>query len=376
MNSGLSNFGLRFIVEPSSTRLSKEESQAIKILQPAGFMLRKRNFLQQEDHEVFNYQSWVTEYSLLVGDLVEAIEHNHFILSIDHEGGRVIRPPLPITRFPYPLHWRELSRDVAKVHATELRSLSINLSFAPVLDLFTNPANPVIGERAFASSSNDTLNYAFQYFSEIEKSDIAGCVKHFPGHGDTSSDSHWELPIINKKLEELEARELIPFRAAINWPIRALMPGHLLVSSVDNEMVPASKIWLNNILREQYGYKGVIISDALAMKAILSNLKDSSFIAQLNRATLDLYLFGGDNLNIRDALYTAQMLRDVSLKEKEQLLLHNSAIARIKAFIASLALIHKPTLLDQSVFLKHQALASKIEANQKKWWDVKLEGFE
>jgi beta-N-acetylhexosaminidase len=177
-------FGHRFIVEPSGPVLLAKEKKLLAELKPAGVMLRKRNFVEGEP-----YEKWLAAYRALVEDLRKAAGGDRLILSIDHEGGRVVRPPEPITRFPYAARWADRSREVAEAMAAELRSLAINTVFGPVADIHSNPANPVINQRAFGRTPEEVLSGAIPYIEVMEAEGILPCPKHFPGHGDTHIDS-------------------------------------------------------------------------------------------------------------------------------------------------------------------------------------------
>ena len=123
----------------------------------------------------------------------------------------------------------------AKVWAEELASLGFNLNFAPVLDINSNPANPVIGERAFGRTPEEVISAALPFIEGMESHGVKACGKHFPGHGDTKVDSHYELPVLDLSPEELEVRELKPFVAAIRAGIGMIMTSHIVFTAIDKE---------------------------------------------------------------------------------------------------------------------------------------------
>jgi beta-N-acetylhexosaminidase len=195
-------------------------------------------------------------------------------VSVDQEGGRVARLRKPFTEWP-PMATLGRSGDpalaerFARALAAELRAVGITLDYAPVLDIHTNPKNPVIGDRALAETPDLVATLGTAIVRTLQDAGIAACGKHFPGHGDTSTDSHHELPLVEHPPDQLRARELVPFRAAIAARVATIMTAHVLVPALDEER-PAtlSRRIVHDILREELGYDGVILSDDLEMKAI------------------------------------------------------------------------------------------------------------
>ena len=195
-------------------------------------------------------------------------------VSVDQEGGRVARLKAPFTEWP-PMATLGRSGDVAlaerfaRALAAELKAVGITLDYAPVLDVHTNPKNPVIGDRALAGRAGDVARLGAAIVRALQDEGIAACGKHFPGHGDTSSDSHDELPLVDHPPERLREVEFVPFRAAIEAGVATIMTAHVLVPSLD-EKRPAtlSKRVVTDILRRELRYDGIILSDDLEMKAI------------------------------------------------------------------------------------------------------------
>jgi beta-N-acetylhexosaminidase len=195
-------------------------------------------------------------------------------VSIDQEGGRVARLKAPFTEWP-PMATLGRARDdqlaerFARALAAELKAVGVTLDYAPVLDIHTNPKNPVIGDRALADKAADVARLGAAIVRTLQREGIAACGKHFPGHGDTSTDSHFELPLVEHPPERLREVEFAPFRAAIDAGVATIMTAHVLVPSLD-EQRPAtlSKRVVTDILRNELHYDGVILSDDLEMKAI------------------------------------------------------------------------------------------------------------
>jgi len=197
-------------------------------------------------------------------------------VSVDQEGGRVARLKKPFTEWP-PMATLGRSGDIelaarfARALAAELKAVGITLDYAPVLDIHTNPKNPVIGDRAIAERADEVARLGSVIVRELQAAGIAACGKHFPGHGDTSTDSHHELPLIEHPLERLRQVELVPFRAAIEAQVATMMTAHVFLPALD-EKRPAtlSRRIVTELLREELRYDGVIFSDDLEMKAIAS----------------------------------------------------------------------------------------------------------
>jgi beta-N-acetylhexosaminidase len=195
-------------------------------------------------------------------------------VSVDQEGGRVARLKEPFTRWPPMATLGRAGSDAlaerfARALAAEVRAAGFTLDYAPVLDIHTNPKNPVIGDRALAEQAGDVARLGRIIVRTLQEEGVAACGKHFPGHGDTSQDSHHELPLVEQPPDRLRAVEFVPFREAIAAGVQFIMTAHVLVPSLDEER-PAtlSPRVVQAILRNELGFDGVILSDDLEMKAI------------------------------------------------------------------------------------------------------------
>lgn len=195
-------------------------------------------------------------------------------VGIDQEGGRVARLREPFTRWP-PMsalgHADDdgLAARFATALARELAAVGITLNFAPVLDVLTRSPNPAIGDRALSSRSDIVTRLGRVLIETLQANGIAACAKHFPGHGDTSTDSHEDLPLVEADPERLRAVELEPFRAAVAARVASIMIGHLFVPSIDDQ-APAtlSRAIIQGLLREDLGFDDVVFTDDLDMKAV------------------------------------------------------------------------------------------------------------
>lgn len=205
-------------------------------------------------------------------------------ISLDQEGGRVARLRDGFTRWPPMITLGrsgddELARRFAEALAAELAAVGITLDYAPVLDILTNPDNPAIGDRALADEAQAVARLGAVIISALQANGVASCGKHFPGHGDTSVDSHKTLPVIEHDRQRLHAVELVPFKRAIDTGVAAIMTGHVLVPALD-ERAPAtlSRAVVQDVLRGELGFDGVVLTDDLDMGA-LANWYDIAEIA-------------------------------------------------------------------------------------------------
>lgn len=252
-------------------------------VQPAGFILFARNVEEPAQVRELNRQL----SSLLPAELPP-------LLSVDQEGGRVQR--IKATEWPR-ARWVGNVDDVAQTRALaramgdELRSLGFHVDWAPVADVDSNPKNPVIGDRAFSDRPQVVARHVTAFLAGLEEAGIAGCVKHFPGHGDTMVDSHLDLPIVEKEPPELDRCELVPFRAAIQAGAPLVMTAHVSFPAWD-EVHPAtmSSAVLRGVLRERLGFQGVLVSDDLEMKAVRGRYPLELQLELASRATVDLFL--------------------------------------------------------------------------------------
>ncbi|MBT9598099.1 MAG: beta-N-acetylhexosaminidase [Vitreoscilla sp.] len=275
------------------------------------------------------------EVKQLVADLREAMGP-HALIAIDQEGGSVARATF-LPQAPAAMGLGAISDTAAAEAEAEaagamvargLRGLGINWNFAPVLDVNNNPANPVIAERSFGAEPQRVARLAAAWMRGSLREGVACCVKHFPGHGDTHTDSHHALPTVDKSLAELEALELIPFRAlAARAP--ALMTAHIVYPQLDAEH-PAtmSRRVLTGLLRESIGYRGVVISDALMMKAVHDRYGHERGAVLTLQAGADMALAQGSRADQQAALDAiASALQDGRLARAQM----EAARARLEA---------------------------------------------
>ncbi|MGD8318291.1 MAG: beta-N-acetylhexosaminidase [Myxococcales bacterium] len=235
------------------------------------------------------------------------------LVCVDQEGGRVARFGEPVLQLP-PMRTfgdvgdPDLTRQVAEVLARQLRAMGINLDFAPVLDVDTNPENPVIGDRAFGRSPEVVVEHGLAFAEGLHRGGVLSCAKHFPGHGDTDLDSHLALPVLRHDRARLDRVELAPFAAAARR-VPAIMTAHVVFEALDASL-PAtmSARVIGQLLREEVGFDGAVFSDDLEMKAVTErySIEEAGILAL--EAGCDLLLVCSD-------LEAAARLRDAVAQE-------------------------------------------------------------
>ena len=249
------------------------------------------------------------------------------LIAVDHEGWLVQRVRAPATVWPAmrahdrfaPPEDEAIAEQVGRAIGDELAELGFDIDFAPVLDVDTNPANPIIGDRAFGTSAEDVARRALAFARGLDAAGVMPCGKHFPGHGDTATDSHLELPRIDHGWDRLEEVELLPFRRAAAAGLPMIMTAHVVFAALDPAR-PAtlSEAVMTGLLRERIGYRGLIISDDLDMQAIAGHMgADVAAVAAI-RAGCDVLLLC-KNEEHQDAAHAAlirEAERDSELRRR------------------------------------------------------------
>lgn len=247
-------------------------------------------------------------------------------LGIDEEGGRISRL-LELTKLPTneEIGFRNdasFSYGIGKLLGKQLSAFGFNLDFAPVLDINSNPENPIIGDRSFGKDAEQVSELGIKTMEGIQSEQVIPVIKHFPGHGDTAVDSHKELPIIQKSLKDLQGLELIPFKKAINHGTEVVMTGHILLPKID-PTYPASlseKV-ITGVLRKQLGFEGIIITDDMTMKAIVNTFEIGEAAVSAVKAGNDIVLVAHDYANVvkvKDAILQAVKTGEISEKRIDE----------------------------------------------------------
>lgn len=255
-----------FMVSFYGTQLTEIERDFLIDVQPGAVVLFGKNV---ESPEQVTLLTNAYQQTILDGDGIP------LFIAVDQEGGLIQHLQEGFTRFPLPSLWTatqntDLVYQIGEAMATEMRAVGVNMNLAPVADLNTNIDNPIIGRRSFGSDAELVMPILIHFIQGLQDNGVMATVKHFPGHGDTSSDSHIELPIIEHSRERLEAVEFVPFVSAIDAGVDATMVSHIWFTALDNEQIPASlsRNIVTRLLRDEIGYDGIIMTDALDMDAI------------------------------------------------------------------------------------------------------------
>ena len=256
--------GQMLIIGMDTNYITDRIKNMIQKYKIGGIILYRKNFK--------SYDSMVK----LINELKELNKNNKIpmFIAIDQEGGRVNRMPKELKNLPAANKVAnkkaiELVKTTAQITAKILYESGFNMNFAPVMDIKRFSENHVVGDRAFGENKDDVSKYAIEYMKQLQQNNIISVIKHFPGHGATKKDSHFSLPIINKKISELQNDDMIPFKNAIDEGADAILIGHLVIKNVTG-IYPASlsRKFIYKYLRKGYRYNKVIVTDDLKMRAI------------------------------------------------------------------------------------------------------------
>nr|WP_228550754.1 beta-N-acetylhexosaminidase [Endozoicomonas sp. OPT23] len=254
------------MVDLPGTELSQEDREILVHPKVAGVLLFSRNFTGKEQ-------------LIQLVNSIRSVREN-LLITVDQEGGLVQRFKTEFTRLPpaasYARYYNRdpenalaLTKDAGWLMASELLACDIDLSLAPVLDLDLG-LNTVIGTRAFGHDTETVIQLTEAWRAGVNEAGMANIGKHFPGHGSVDLDSHLDLPVDSRSWQDIENRDLKPFVTAIESGIEALMPAHIVFDQVDSSPTGFSKKWLQDILRKQLGFKGLVMSDCLTMEGAAS----------------------------------------------------------------------------------------------------------
>jgi beta-N-acetylhexosaminidase len=336
--------------------LSSEIITAFKKYRPSGITLF-RPFNVGTLEELKNLNSALQE-------LAQELDLPLLLIAADQEGGQLMAVGdctlLPGNMALGATRSKELARKAGEVLGRELAALGINVNYSPCADVNINPKNPVVGVRSFSENPNLVAELSSAMIEGMQSQGVAATVKHFPGHGDTDSDSHHALGTVSHSIERLHAVELIPFSSAIQADAKLIMTAHLGITSIDGENPPPatlSKNILTKLLREELGYEGVVTTDAMDMHAIRQGefLGDDSVLAV--KAGADILMVTTDpqdQVRIAEALLNAAKNEELNINE---LKLSYERIIKLKQWLSE-----KKTSPELNVIRsdKHLAVADEI----------------
>lgn len=285
----MDNFGQLIISGIKGTSLLPEEIEFIKNEKLGGIILFSHNFEDpaQLAELVNNIQKHRDEYPLFI--------------SVDQEGGRVIRFKKHFTQFPSMMDLTRMNSpklvfEVHEILARELAACGINLCYSPCCDILTNPENKVIGDRAFGTDAETVEKYISAAIRGLQTNGIMACAKHFPGHGDTAKDSHFDLPLVKTTIAEMRKREMIPFIKASKSRVEFMMMAHLMVDALDDKMPTSLSSKAYDFLRNETKFTKIVITDDMEMKAIADkfSIEESAVLAMKAGTDMLLYRFMED----------------------------------------------------------------------------------
>ena len=257
----MDSFGQLVISGIKGTSLSSAEKDLISKEKLGGVILFSHNF---EDP---------AQLAELVNSIQKLRDEYPLFISVDQEGGRIMRFKTHFTQFPAMLDLARMDSpklvfEMHQVMAKELSACGINLSFSPICDILTNPKNTVIGDRAYGRDALTVEKFISAAIRGLQTSGLLACAKHFPGHGDTSQDSHFELPLVKTTLAEMQKREMIPFIKASKSRVEFMMMAHLLVDALDPKLPTSLSPKAYEFLRNETKFSKIVITDDMEMKAI------------------------------------------------------------------------------------------------------------
>jgi beta-N-acetylhexosaminidase len=353
----LDNYGQLIISGIKGTSLLPEEIDFIKNEKLGGIILFSHNF----------------DNPAQLAELVNSIQKNRdeypLFISVDQEGGRILRFKKHFTQFPSMLALARMNSpklvfEVHEILAKELAACGINLSYSPCCDILTNPDNKVIGDRAYGTDAETVEKYISAAIRGLQTNGIMACAKHFPGHGDTSKDSHFDLPLVKTTIEQMRNREMIPFIKASKSRVEFMMMAHLMVDALDDKLPTSLSPKAYDFLRNETKFTKVVITDDMEMKAIADRFTiEESAVMALNAGTdMLLYRFMEDAEKALKAIREAVKKRVI---KKEALIEKLGRVERCKKeSLANYQPIYIPKVVDVFNSLEAKKIMEQYQAFQ------------
>ena len=361
MTMAYDQIGQLFMIGFEGTTVSADLASFIREYKPGGVILFSRNLESTE------------QIVDLTNSLQRCSPHSPLLISIDQEGGRVSRLPKEFTIFPPcevlgQCHSSELAYAAAATTAKELTAVGVNMNMSPVLDVNSNPSNPVIGDRAFGTTPDLVSQLGLATVRGLQDNRVVACGKHFPGHGDTTSDSHKELPVVTAPRERLERIEFPPFQHAIAGGVATMMTAHVQYQALDEHLPGTlSPTIIGKFLRQELYYDGVVLTDDLEMHAIIDHygIGDAAVLAL--QAGCDMPLICKDRNRVLAAMHAvgkAVTNADISSQRLAQ------SLARISRLKERYLLPYRPvTISDAKLAVgcrSHRALLRSIHQTRER----------
>lgn len=255
-----------------------------------GILLYKKNYKNIE--ELIN----------LINHIKELNRKNNvpMFIAIDQEGGRVNRLPNELENIPAPYklskleNAKEYVQKAGEITGNTLHRLGFNMNFAPVLDIKRFPDNHAIGDRAFSENIEEVTEYGIVYMKKLQENQIVSVVKHFPGHGATNSDSHFKIPKIKEKINDLEVKDMKPFKKAIENGADAVLVGHMRIKDITINPASISRKFITKYLKKKYRFNGLVVTDDMRMKAMKYRFGANKSIIKAFEAGNDIIVFKYD----------------------------------------------------------------------------------
>ncbi len=295
------------MVDIDGYELSAEDRDILLHPLVSGVILFSRNYKDKDQLQQLTQQ-------------IKDIKTPRLVIAVDQEGGRVQRFKEGFTRFPPaseyakaykvdPEQAKKMAYDTGSLLAVELLEIGVDFSFAPVLDIdYKN--NQVIGDRSFGADPEQIIELTSSMINGFSAAGMISVGKHYPGHGYVAEDSHHELPVDSRSLEEIEEKDLQPFKKLADKLV-GIMPAHIVYEKIDSMPAGFSEFWIKNVLREQIGFNGVVFSDDVSMKATTSYGSISQRVKMALAAGCDMVLICNDRDAVNKALSESDVYKDL-----------------------------------------------------------------
>ena len=300
----MDNFGQLLISGIKGTSLTPEEVEFIKNEKLGGIVLFSHNFQDP------------AQLAELVNSIQKHRDEYPLFISVDQEGGRVMRFKTHFTQFPSMMDIAQLDSpkvvfEVHSVMAKELAACGVNLSYSPCCDILTNPDNKVIGDRAYGKDAETVEKYISAAIRGMQTNGVLSCAKHFPGHGGTTKDSHFDLPLVKTSLQDLRSNELGPFVKASKSRVEFMMMAHLLVDAIDDKLPTSLSPKAYDFLRNETKFTKLVITDDMEMKAVADKYTTEEAAVMALAAGADMLLYG----HMEEAQKALISIREASKKK-------------------------------------------------------------